>query len=127
MPDATPLPYGALDRYQVHFIVETNGSVDTEQFLARCERITKGHFGDKRVVAVKWTGASAFADTLQNDARLTELLKRVLLREGEIRVDPLDNHVRIYGRWSYEEGLQPDEAMVEAADVIAGHIKAHTK
>jgi hypothetical protein len=111
----------------VHFIVETNGSVDTEQFLARCERITKGHFGDKRVVAVKWTGASAFADTLQNDARLTELLKRVLLREGEIRVDPLDNHVRIYGRWSYEEGLQPDEAMVEAADVIAGHIKAHTK
>ena len=126
MPDATPLPYGALDRYQVHFIVETTGA-DTEQFLARCERITKGHFGDKRVVAVKWTGSSAFVDTLQNDARLTELLKKVLLREGEIRVDPLDGHVRIYGRWSYEEGLQPDAALVEAADVIAGHIKAQAK
>jgi len=49
---------------QVHYIVETGDAADTEQFLARCERITKGHFGDKRVVAVKWMGTSAFADKL---------------------------------------------------------------
>jgi hypothetical protein len=122
--DAIPLPYGALDYYQIHYIVETGEAADTEQFLAKCERITKGHFGDKRVVAVKWTGASAFADKLQNDARLTEQLKKVLMHEGEIRVDPLDGHVRIYGRWNHEKNLQADAAMVEVADIIAGHIKA---
>ena len=126
MLDANQLPYGALDRYQVHFIVET-GDADTEQFLARCERITKGHFGDKRVVAAKWTGTGAFADTLQNDAHLTELLKKVLLAEGEIRVDPLEGHVRIYGQWRHEEALEVDAAMVEVVDVIAGHIKAQAK
>lgn len=122
--DAIPLPYGALDYYQVHYIIETGDAADTEQFLARCERITKGHFGDKRVVAVKWTGSSAFADRLQNDAKLTELLKQVMLHEGEIRVDPLDDHVRIYGKWNHEENLQANMAMVEVADIIAGHIKA---
>lgn len=104
--------------------METGDAADTEQFLARCERITKGHFGDKRVVAVKWTRTSAFADKLQNDAQLTEQLKKVLMHEGEIRVDPLDGHVRIYSRWNHEENLQADAAMVEAADIIAGHIKA---
>lgn len=127
MLDATPLPYGALDRYQLHFIVETGDDADNEQFLARCERITKGHFGDKRVVAVKWTGVSAFADRLQNDTRLTELLKRVLLAEGEIRVDPLESHVRIYGHWRHEEALQPGAEMVDVADVIAGHIRGLAK
>ncbi|WP_337862912.1 hypothetical protein [Nitrososphaera sp.] len=119
------MPYGSLDTFQVHYIVETGESgVDTEQFLARCEPITKGHFGDRRVVAVKWTGASAFADRLQNDSRLTELLKEVLLTEREIRIDPLDDHVRIYGMWNHYETMQANTKMVEVADIIAGHIKA---
>jgi hypothetical protein len=121
--DAIPLPYGALEYYQIHYIVKT-GSVNTDQFLARCEPITKGHFSDKRVVAVKWTGASAFADKLQQDEHLTELLKQVLLHEREIRVDPLDGHVRIYGQWNHEENLKANHAMIEIADNIAGHIKA---
>jgi hypothetical protein len=121
--DAVPLPYGTLGYYQVHYIVET-GDAPTEQVLAKCESLTKGHFSEKRVVAVRWTGASAFAERLQNDSRLTELLKEVLLHEGEIRVDPLDGHVRIYGKWNHEENLQANPAMVEAADLIAGHIKA---
>lgn len=121
--DAVPLPYGTLGYYQIHYIVET-GKSSTEQVLAKCEPLTKGHFSEKRVVAVRWTGASAFAARLQNDSRLTELLKEVLLHEGEIRVDPLDDHVRIYGKWNHDENLQVNPAMVEAADLIAGHIKA---
>lgn len=122
-PDSMPLPYGALDYYQVHYIVET-GDTNTQKFLAKCEPITKGHFSEKRVVAVKWTGASAFADKLQQDGHLTELLKQVLLHEREVRVDPLDGHVRIYGRWNHEENLKVNHAMVEIADIIAGHVKA---
>ncbi|MEO9363534.1 MAG: hypothetical protein ABI348_06490 [Nitrososphaera sp.] len=124
-PDAIPLPYGALDYYQVHYIVETgDDDTNTQKFLARCEPITKGHFSEKRVVAVKWTGASAFADKLQQDEHLTELLKQVLLHEREVRIDPLDGHVRIYGRWNHEENLKANRTMVEIADIIAGHIKA---
>lgn len=121
--DAVPLPYGTLGYYQIHYIVET-GKANTEQVLARCEPMTKGHFSEKRVVAVRWTGHAAFAERLQNDSRLTDLLKEVLLHEGEVRVDPLDGHVRIYGKWNHEENLQANQAMVEAADLIAGHIKA---
>lgn len=121
--DAVPLPYGTLGYYQIHYIVET-GDADTEQLLAKCEPITKGHFSEKRVVAVRWTGCETFAHRLQNDSRLTELLQEVLLHEGEIRIDPLDGHVRIYGRWNHEENLQANPAMVEVADVIAGHVKA---
>lgn len=119
--DAVPLPYGALDFYQVHYIVET-GEADTEQFLAVCEPVTRGRLGSKRVVEVKWTGATSFADRLQNDSRLTELLKEVLLHEGQVRVDPLDDHVRIYGKWN-RDNLGASKAMVEVADTIAGHIK----
>lgn len=121
--DAAPLPYGMLDYYQIHYIVET-GDAHTEQFFAKCEPITKGRFGDRRVVSVKWTGTSSFADTLQNDTRLTDLLKEVMLNDGEIRVDPLEDHVRIYGKWKHGGDLKANHAMAEAADVIAGHIKA---
>jgi hypothetical protein len=124
--DAVPLPYGTLGYYQVHYIVQT-GSTDTEQFLAKCEPLTKGHLSEKHVVAVRWTGNDAFVDRLRSDLRLTELLRQVLLNEGEIRVDPLDDHIRIYGRWNHEENLQANPAMVEIADIIAGHIKALTK
>lgn len=122
--DAVPLPYGALDSYQVHYIVET-GDADTEQFLAVCEPVARGHFGSKRVVAVKWTGVTSFADRLQADDKLTELLKEVLLHEGRVRVDPLDDHVRIYGKWN-RDNLAASRAMVEVADIIARHVKETT-
>jgi hypothetical protein len=124
--DAVPLPYGTLGYYQIHYIVET-GDHDTEEFLAKCEPLTKGHLSEKRVVAVRWTGRNGFVDRLQNDSRLTKLLQQVLLHEGEIRVDPLDGHVRIYGRWNHEENMEANQTMVEVADVIAGHIKAFIK
>lgn len=123
MVDPSPLPYGTLDYYQVHYIVET-GDADTQQFIAKCEPITKGHFSDKRVVAVKWTGTSDFVEKLKADEHLTGLLKQVLLREKEVRIDPLDGHVRIYGRWNGDENLRTNLQMVEIADIIAKNIKS---
>ncbi|HEX2557455.1 MAG TPA: hypothetical protein VHK86_03975, partial [Nitrososphaera sp.] len=102
--DPNPLPYGALQYYQIHYIVKIE-SEENQSLLARCEPITKGHFSNKRVVDVKWTGADKFAEVLQEDGKLTEMLKEVMLQVGEIRIDPQDDHIRIYGKWGHEENF----------------------
>src|SRR5215510_11427177 len=100
--DPTPLPYGPLQYYQIHYIINSDSEANAN-FLARCEPITKGHFGNKRISEVKWSGADKFAQDLQKDVKLTGMLKEVMLREGEIRVDPLEDHIRIYGKWIHED------------------------
>ncbi len=124
--DPAPLPYGSLQYHQVHYIVNCK-SKENGNFLSRCEPITKGHLGNKRVVGVRWTGADHFAETLQADRELTEMLKEVMLREGEIRIDPMDDHIRIYGKWIHEESFAFNQTMLEIADRIAGHIKARLR
>jgi hypothetical protein len=124
--DPIPLPYGSLQYFQTHYIVKSDSN-ENDQFLARCEPITKGRFGGKRVVDVRWTGADKFAEVLQADAKLTEMLKKVMLGEGEIRVDPLDDHIRIYGKWIHEESFAFNQTMLEIADRIAGHIKTRLR
>lgn len=64
-----------------------------------------------------------FANILQGDAKLTEMLKEVMLHEGEIRVDPEDDHIRIYGKWKHEENFAFNGTMMEIADRIAVYIK----
>jgi hypothetical protein len=120
--DPIPLPYGPLQYYQIHYIVDVQGK-DNDKFLARCKPITKGHFGSKRVFAVKWTGDDKFAEVLQGDTSLTEMLKEVMRKGGEITVDPQENRIRIYGRWVHEDDLVFNQAMLEIADRIAFHIK----
>ena len=124
--DPNPLPYGALQYYQIHYIVKIE-SEENQSLLARCEPITKGHFSNKRVVDVKWTGADRFAEVLQSDGKLTEMLKEVMLQVGEIRIDPQDDHIRIYGKWGHEENFHFNETMLEIADRIAMHIKNKLK
>ncbi|MDQ4067836.1 MAG: hypothetical protein M3114_09650 [Thermoproteota archaeon] len=51
------------------------------------------------------------------------MLKEVMLKVGEIRVDPQDDQIRIYGRWVHEKNLAFDAAMFEIADRIDLHIK----
>jgi len=121
--DPAPLPYGPLQYYQMHFILETE-SEQNDNFLSKCEPITKGHFGAKQVVDVKWTGADRFAEVLQEDTKLTDMLKEVLIREGEVRIDPFEDHIRIYGKWIHEDSFNFSQTMLEIADRIAGHIKA---
>jgi hypothetical protein len=124
--DPNPLPYGALQYYQVHYIVQVE-SEQNHNLLAKCEPITKGYFSNKRVVDVKWTGADKFAEVLQVDGKLTEMLKEVMLQVGEIRIDPQDDHIRIYGKWGHEENFHFNETMLEIADRIAVHIKNKLK
>jgi hypothetical protein len=121
--DPDPLPYGALDFYQMHYILKCE-TTDIDRFLAKCEPITKGLFKSRRVVDVRWTGSSAFADTLQNDRELTEMLKEVLLMEGHIRVDPIGNNIRIYGKWHNEHETHFNPAMAEVAERIAIHVNS---
>jgi hypothetical protein len=60
---------------------------------------------------------------LQSDDALTGMLKEVMLKLGEITIDPQDDHIRIYGKWVHEENLAFDSVMFEIADRIALHIK----
>jgi hypothetical protein len=52
-----------------------------------------GHGDAERVVAVRWTSADEFAEALLADSKLTQMLKEVMLREYEISVEPLDDHI----------------------------------
>lgn len=124
--DPVPLPYGTLQYYQLHYIIRSE-SKENGNFLARCEAVTKGHFGGKSIIDVRWTGADSFAEILQADAKLTEMLKENMLREGEIRIDPLDDHIRIYGKWLHEDSFAFSQTMLEIADRIAGHIKTRLR
>jgi hypothetical protein len=125
--DTSQVPYGALDYYQVHYIVEAkNRFLDSAVFLAKCSPITKGHFRKKRIVDVKWTGEK-LARILENDLELNEMLKNILTEEGEIKIDPLDDHIRIYGKWKNEDQLKFNKKTFEAVDRIAGHIKNQIK
>lgn len=120
--DPVPLPYGPLQYYQIHYILQIESN-DNDKFLARCRPITRGYFHNKRIIDVKWTGDDNFAQVLQADAGLTAMLKEVILKVGEIMIDPQDDQIRIYARWVHEENLAFDPAMLEIADRIALHIK----
>jgi hypothetical protein len=120
--DPTPLPYGPLQYYHIHYILQTESN-DNDKFLARCKPITTGYFHSKRIIDVKWTGNDQFAEVLRADAGLTSMLKEVMQKVGEITIDPQDDHIRIYGRWVHEENLAFDPAMLEIADRIALHIR----
>ncbi len=122
MQEPNPLPWGAQDRYQAHFIVRKNVQ-NTIDYVARTILSTKGHFGSKKVVGVKWSGGK-LAELLNNDASLSEMITKQSVKDATLFVDPADNGIRIYGKWknSFEFGITKE--MFEIYDKIAGHIKA---
>lgn len=120
--DPNPILYGALQYYQIHYIVEDIHVANPEALLAKCEPISKGHFKNKKVVDVKWWGGR-LAEALQTDIELKEMLKAILPQEGEIIVDPVDDHVRIYSKWKHEDDLKFDPTVFKAMDKIAYHIQ----
>jgi len=121
MQEPNPLPWGTQDRYQAHFIVRKNvqNAID---YTARTILSTKGHFGSKKVVGVKWSGGK-LAELLNSDAGLSEIITKQSVKDATIFVDPADNGIRIYGKWknSFEFGITKE--MFEIYDKIAGHIK----
>jgi hypothetical protein len=114
--------YGALDYFQMHFIVM--GSVSNpSELIAKCKASTSGHFSKKHVVRINWEGGK-IAEIVSNDQQLDSFLRNVLLEEGEIYIDPLEDHVRVYGKWKHQQELRLYEELVQTMDRICYHVKA---
>ena len=117
--------YGALDYFQMHFIVM--GSVSNpSDLIATCKASTSGHFSKKHVVRINWEGGK-IAEIVSNDQQLDSFLRNVMLEEGEIYIDPLEDHVRVYGKWKHQQELRLYEELVQTMDRICYHVKAFVK
>lgn len=122
MQDPNPLPWGAQDRFQAHFIVKGKVKDNDLDFVAETKLKTKGHFGSKKLIDIEWIGGK-LAEALNGDKELTSLILKQPLRNASIWVDPTKNGVRIYGKWksSHEFGITKD--LFAVYDRIALHIK----
>ena len=122
MQDPNPLPWGAQDRFQAHFIVQQELGDKIIQFTARTRLKTTGHFGSKKITAVTWEGGK-LADDLNADSVLNEMITKQSVNDATIFVDPTDNGIRIYGKWksSYDFGISKE--LFEIYNKVAGYIK----
>ena len=122
MQDPNPLPWGAQDRFQAHFIVKRQAEKSLD-LTARTILQTSGHFGTKKVTKVEWQGGR-IADTLNSDSVLNELIAQQSVDDATITVDPTSKGVRIYGKWKNSFEFKISKAQFEIFDKIAGHIKS---
>ena len=122
MQDPNPLPWGAQDRFQAHFIVrrQAENSLD---LTARTVLKTSGHFGSKKVTNVQWEGGK-IADTLNSDSILNDLIAQQSVDNATITIDPTSTGVRIYGKWKNSFEFNVSKIQFEIFDKIAGHVKS---
>ena len=123
MQDPNPLPWGALDRFQAHFIVRRDAGNDLSAFVAKTILKTSGHFGDKKVASVSWNGGQ-LADALNADSALNELISKQSIRDATLFVEPTETGVRIHNKWKNHLDFDISKEMFEIYDKIAGHIKS---
>ena len=90
--------------------------------MAKCRAKTKGHFEEKRITEIEWVGGR-LAERLAADKELTEMLKPLMLKEGEISIDPQKDRVRVYTKWKREDKLQFDPEFFHVVERIARTIK----
>ena len=122
MQDPNPLPWGAQDRFQAHFIVKRQAEKSVD-LTARTILETSGHFGTKKVTKVEWQGGK-IADTLNSDSVLNDLIAQQSVDDATITIDPTSKGVRIYGKWKNSFEFKLSKAQFEIFDKIAGHIKS---
>ena len=122
MQDPNPLPWGAQDRFQAHFIVKQDSGEKLLRFTARTNLKTTGHFGSKKIIGVTWDGGG-LAEQLNTDSSLNKMIAKQPINDAIIFVDPADNGIRIYGKWknSFDFGITKE--LFEIYNKIAGHIK----
>ena len=122
MQDPNPLPWGAQDRFQAHFIVQKDIGEELLNLTARTRLQTTGYFGSKKIIGVTWEGGQ-LADELNTDSSLNKMIAKQSLNDAIIFVDPTDNGVRIYGKWknSYDFGITKE--LFAIYNKIAGYIK----
>ncbi|MDC4231427.1 MAG: hypothetical protein M8319_03760 [Nitrosopumilus sp.] len=123
MQDPNPLPWGALDRFQAHFIVKKNVGDNPGMYLAKTKLITKGHFGAKTILKVQWDGSGRLSSKLNEDDELNSMIAKQSLKGATIYVEPTDDAVRIRGKWDNHIAFGITKELFEIYDRIAGHIK----
>jgi len=124
MQDPNPIPWGALDRFQAHFIVRKDVGTKVGNYLAKTILITKGHFGTKTIVKVKWNGPGSLASKLNEDDELNEMITKQSIKHATIYVEPTEVAVRIRSKWDNHLAFGISKELFEIYDKIAGHIKA---
>jgi len=67
--DLIPLPWGAQDRYQAHFIVKTDNPSNSDDLIAKTSVKTSGHFAQRKTADIEWVGGD-LARSLNSDAEL---------------------------------------------------------
>ena len=122
MQDPNPLPWGAQDRFQAHYIVQQDPGDKVIQFTARTRLKTTGNFGSKKVIGVAWEGGK-LAEDLNADSSLNELIAKQSVNDATIFVDPTDNGIRVYGKWKNSHDFGITKELFEIYDKIAGYIK----
>ena len=120
--ELNPVPWGAQDRFQVHFIVKTSHDVLAENILARTKLETKGHFASKRVTGVQWIGGT-LATALNSDTELKNMMTKLSYYDAQITIDPTKGAIRIYGKWKDSYDFTISKELFAVYDRIASHIK----
>ncbi len=124
MQDPNPIPWGAQDRFQAHFIVRKDVGAAVGNYLAKTKLTTKGHFGSKTVVKVEWNGPGSLASKLNADNELNEMIAKQSIKYTTIWIEPTDVAVRIRGKWDNHIAFGITKELFEIYNKIAGHIKA---
>ena len=126
MQDPNPLPWGAQDRFQAHFVVQQDIGNDVESWrlrrVARTRLKTTGHFGSKKIIGVTWEGGK-LAEDLNADSSLNEAIANQSVNDAIIFVDPTDSGIRIYGKWKNSYEFSITKELFDIYNNIAGHIK----
>jgi len=126
MQDPNPLPWGAQDRFQAHFVVQQDIGNDIESWrlrrVARTRLKTTGHFGSKKIIGVTWEGGK-LAEDLNADSSLNEAIANQSVNDAIIFVDPTDNGIRIYGKWKNSYDFSITKELFDIYNSIAGYIK----
>ncbi len=124
MQDPNPIPWGAQDRFQAHFIVRKDVGTAVGNYLAKTILTTKGHFGSKTIVKVEWNGPGSLASKLNADNELNEMIAKQSLKNSTIYVEPTEVAVRIRSKWDNHIAFGITKELYEIYNKIAGHIKA---
>ncbi|WP_316504910.1 hypothetical protein [Nitrosopumilus sp.] len=124
MQDPEPMPWGALDRFQAHFIVRKDIGTRVGDYVARTKLVTKGHFASKTVVKVEWNGSGSLASKLNEDHELNEMIAKQSVKDATIYVEPTEGAVRIRSKWDNHIAFGITKELFEIYDRIAGHIKS---
>ena len=123
MQDPNPMPWGALDRFQAHFIVRKDVGTQVGNYIAKTKLTTKGHFGAKTIVKVEWNGSGSLSSKLNEDTELNEMIAKQSVKDATIYVEPTDGAVRIQSKWANHIAFGITKELFEIYDRIAGHIK----